>query len=248
MLPPVRSKNAGALQPSFTRRLITPLPPRPPTMKPALSTPGKTATASARRSKSLGIDFSRVAMICSNTRAAFEDCFAASRAFLVLRSRVVWANAAAAAATSKETTKNRMTSFFIDAPIRNSILSLGAGLLPRIASRTSPASKRAVRSFPRRISRQRPRKDPHAGGHIRYLPSLSRRKNIIGFLAVHRQVVVVIGIDHDSLNLETGKEAFAARVRKYAGFQLRVGRRAGGATHWPSGDTSLAPDLEFVFQ
>src|SRR5436309_14469760 len=91
MLPPPRSKNAGALQPPATRRLMTPLPPRPPTMKPALMTLGKTATASALLRRSRGIDFSRVLMISLKTRAALADCWAAARAFFELRSRPVWA-------------------------------------------------------------------------------------------------------------------------------------------------------------
>src|SRR5438067_2017874 len=80
MLPPPRSKNAGALQPPATRRLITPLPPRPPTIKPALMTPGNTATASALSSRSRGIDLSRAFMIWLKTRAALADRSAARAA------------------------------------------------------------------------------------------------------------------------------------------------------------------------
>ena len=66
---------AGALQPPVTRRLMTPLPPRPPTTKPALIIPGKTATASALSSKSFGMERSGAPMICSKTRDAFSDFF-----------------------------------------------------------------------------------------------------------------------------------------------------------------------------
>src|SRR5438132_12921739 len=131
MLPPPRSKNAGALHPPTTRLLITPLPPRPPTMKPPLSTPGKTATASARSSRSPGIDFSRVPMICSKTRAALADWSAAARAFFVLRSRLDCAEAAEATPITKTEIVTRKTRE-IDLPIALSQrLCLDARLVSR---------------------------------------------------------------------------------------------------------------------
>ena len=87
-------ENAGALQPSGTRRLITPRPPRPPTMNPAFNTPGNTATASARFSTARGMLRSRVALICSKTFAAFSACFAACNDFLAVRGRSCYAIAA----------------------------------------------------------------------------------------------------------------------------------------------------------
>src|SRR5256714_326565 len=77
-LAPPMWKKAGALQPPVTRRLMTPLPPRPPTTKPALIIPGKTATASALSSKSFGMERSGAPIICSKTRDAFSDFFDAS--------------------------------------------------------------------------------------------------------------------------------------------------------------------------
>jgi hypothetical protein len=119
-------KNAGALQPPVTRRLMMPLPPRPPTTSPALSMPGKTATASARSSRSLGIERSAEPIICSRTReaeSAFFDasfnCFAlaegAGRVAVRCRStscaRVVVVGAKAASAQSAAGRTIRVESF-----------------------------------------------------------------------------------------------------------------------------------------
>src|SRR5215510_13139755 len=73
-LPPLISRNAGADQPDRVRQLATPRPALPPTMKPALTTVGNTATHSALFRRSVGIPLSGVPIISPNTLAAFSAC------------------------------------------------------------------------------------------------------------------------------------------------------------------------------
>src|SRR5712672_3557257 len=175
MLPPPRSKNAGALQPSATRRLITPLPPRPPTMNPPFHTLGKTATASARSSKSCGIDLSRVAMIWLNIRAALSDCAAASRALPILRSRLVCAFSNDVVLSRKAiamNTKNGLVILFMLVLIQNNLELKPPAKMP--VNRRQDACAPSL--MPRRISRQGARENPHGRGHLRQSHGRTRQQ------------------------------------------------------------------------
>ena len=127
-LAPPSLKKAGALQPPVTRRLMMPLPPRPPMTKPALIMPGKTATASALSSRPFGMERSGVPMICSKTRAASADFFEASFNCLGLAEGAGFV----AVLSSQKTRMEALTIFREHVPTRDALVVQAANWLGAI--------------------------------------------------------------------------------------------------------------------
>src|SRR5438552_7720569 len=103
-------------------------------------------------------------------------------------------------------------------------------------------------SMPGRVSPQRARKDPHAGGHPRQSHGRTRQQELVGPGLIDPHVLVVVRLDHDTLNLETGEQTLAARVRNDSGSQQGIGRSRGSAPDWTSDRAALAADFELVFK
>src|SRR5437667_1571896 len=118
--------------------------------------------------------------------------------------------------------------------------------LSRVLTATSLPSKRLQwLSVPCRISRQRARKDSHAGGHFRHRHGRSRQQEFVCPGLIDRHVLIVIRLDDYAFNLKPREQTLAARVGNDAGPQQRVGRSGSRAPDWTSDRTAFAADLKF---
>src|SRR5262249_23227745 len=97
-----------------------------------------------------------------------------------------------------------------------------------------PAYKK---SFSRRISRQRSRKDALAGGTLIARHRLCRRKHLRRLLSGNSHVVVVVRIDPDGFEYKAGEKAVAARIGKDLCLHLRIRSRTGRWSDRPGRDT-----------
>src|SRR4029434_11134025 len=100
------------------------------------------------------------------------------------------------------------------------------------------------RGVARRVASERERERPHADGRS----DLVVLQYFFGrdACAVHVGHVVLVRLDDDALELESGKQTFAAGVREDLSMELQVGCYSGLPTDGPGGHRRVAAQRELI--
>ena len=98
-----------------------------------------------------------------------------------------------------------------------------------------------LRAVARRVASERDRECPHPDGRC----DLVVLQNFFGrdACAVHVAHVILVRLDHDALELESGKQTFAAGVGEDLSIELQVGCCSGLPTTGPAATDASPPSV-----